>query len=108
MRTAQQARKKPLSKLTNEEIRLLISQKIGLKYIIPIAVSILNTDPLIEITYFEGDLLTALLQLSVSDWENNKNELRSFQSIISDNIAAIKSCENIQIDFLNNYSEIRY
>lgn len=106
VRTAQAARKKSLSQLTNEEIRLLINQKIGLKYIIPIAVSIINKNPLIETTYFEGDLLIALLELSVSDWENNKSDLQLFQSIVRDNIDAVRSCENIKCDLLNDYLQI--
>ncbi|MCH5349785.1 MAG: hypothetical protein J1E40_10720, partial [Oscillospiraceae bacterium] len=78
----------------------------GLKYIIPIAVSIINKNPLIETTYFEGDLLIALLELSVSDWENNKSDLQLFQSIVRDNIDAVRSCENIKCDLLNDYLQI--
>ncbi len=51
------ARKKPLQELSNEEIRLLIGQKLGLKYLLPLAVDILKTDPLIEVTFYPGDLL---------------------------------------------------
>ncbi len=85
VQTVQAARKKPLSELTNEEIRVLTGQKVGLKYVLPMAVSLLKNDPLTEIRFFEGDLLECVLRLSPADWNDNPNELRKFRSIILTN-----------------------
>lgn len=85
VQTVQAARKKPLSELTNEEIRVLTGQKVGLKYVLPMAVSLLKNDPLVEIRFFEGDLLECVLRLSPADWNENPNELREFRSIILTN-----------------------
>ena len=49
VQTSQRARKKPLSQLSKEEVRLLIGQKIGLRYLIPVALSILRELSLIHI-----------------------------------------------------------
>lgn len=40
VQTVQAARKKPLRELSNEEIRVLTGQRVGLKYILPMAVAI--------------------------------------------------------------------
>jgi hypothetical protein len=84
------ARKKPLSELSNEEIRLLIGQKLGLKYLLPLAVDILKTDPLIEVTFFPGDLLKQLLMLNAEDWKENKEERDIFLRIVMNNRSRIE------------------
>lgn len=106
VRTSHNARKKPLKKLSDEEIRLLINQKIGLKYVLPIAVSILIRSPLISVYYFEGDLLLAVLRLSLPDWKDNQKELQMFKLLIKDNISLIKSCEVIPYSLLKEYTDI--
>lgn len=100
VRTAQAARKKPLSQLSKEEIRLLISQKIGLKYVIPRAIAILEQDPLIEVNYYEGDLLSNMLHLSLDDWSVNHDELRSFQMLLEKNKDLILGIEEISSDLV--------
>ena len=99
VQTCQKARKKPISQLSEEEIRLLIGQKIGLKYLIPIALSIVSENPFAEITFFEGDLLIQLLRLSYSDWKENKEELENFQIIVKENFEEIKFFLEIEINF---------
>lgn len=82
VQTVQAARKKPLRELSNEEIRVLTGQRVGLKYILPMAVAILKNEPLAEIRFFEGDLLECALRLSPADWNDNPDELRELESII--------------------------
>ncbi len=101
--TCHKARQKPLKYLSNEEIRCLIGQKIGLKYLLPIAVDILKNEPLIDITYFEGDLLLTLFRLNVKDWKYNQNELRNFIVIVQDNHSQIEKCEEIPRRFIEKY-----
>lgn len=103
VQTSQNARKKPISQLSDEEIRLLIGQKIGLKYLIPIALSIISKNPIVEITFYEGDLLSQLLRLSENDWANNKDDLKFFQTMIKDNLTLIKSCDGISNDLIEKY-----
>lgn len=86
--------------MSDEEIRLLIGQKIGLQYLIPVALSIIRKNPLVEITFFEGDLLLQLLELSDSDWEHNKEDFKLFQTIIRNNLSLIESCDDISYDLI--------
>ena len=54
-----------------DDIRFMIGQKIGLKYIIPIALHYLKEDILIETIYYEGDLLKVVLLLDNAFWKKN-------------------------------------
>ena len=101
--TCHNARKKPITKLSYEEIRLMIGQKIGLKYLLPVAVSILEKNPLIEVTFFNGDLLIQLLRLDIIDWKDNKTDSDRFRTIILDNYSLIESCEEIPIKMTEKY-----
>ncbi|MDE6500534.1 MAG: hypothetical protein K2L10_00380 [Ruminococcus sp.] len=101
--TCHNARKKPIAKLSHEEIRLMTGQKIGLKYLLPIVVSILEKNPLIEVTFFKGDLLIQLLRLDIIDWKDNKTDLAKFRTIILDNYSLIESCEEIPIKMTEKY-----
>lgn len=95
VRTCHQARQKPIRCLSDEEIRCLIGQKIGLRFLLPIAVDLLRNDPLIAVTYFEGDLLLALLRLDIGDWTDHPDALRRFLTILRDNRAEIGACGEI-------------
>lgn len=67
-------RKLPISELDIEDLRILISQNIGLGIIIPRAISILEEDILAEGDYYEGDLLSAVLRSDINQW--NKDLMR--------------------------------
>ena len=82
-RTASRASKKPIGELTAEEIRLLIGQRIGVKFLLHRAVLILEKDPLIETAHFEGDLMKTLLELEPEAWSENELDYSLFRSIVS-------------------------
>lgn len=95
VRTAHNARKKPLSQLSNEEIRLLIGQKIGLKHLLPIAVEKLEENILLEASLYEGDLLENVLKLDKEDWNDNQSELELLTEIILNNKKLLLSTDEI-------------
>ncbi len=64
-----------------EDLRLMIGQKIGLKYLVPIALELLRENPIIESNFYEGDLLLKVLKVERSFWEEYpqcKERLLSF------------------------------
>jgi hypothetical protein len=72
-------RKKSLDQLTSNDTRLLLTQNVGLKYVVPIAIKVLKADLLHEALYYPGDLLSAVLNVENAYWDVNqleKEELR--------------------------------
>lgn len=59
--TCHRLRKKPVDEFTVEDLRIMIGQAIGLPYLMPIAVTILESVPLAEGDYYPGDLLTSVV-----------------------------------------------
>ena len=82
LRTAARAMRLPLEALSPEEIRLLIGQKVGLRYLLPLAIEILRKNPLKQASMFPGDLLAVCKRLEPDDWNANPAELRAFQNIL--------------------------
>ncbi len=82
LRTAARAMRLPLKDLSAEEIRLLIGQKVGLRYLLPLAIEILQKNPLKQASLFPGDLLEVCRRLEPADWHENPTELRAFRDIL--------------------------
>jgi hypothetical protein len=61
MKTVHALRDVPLPDLTVEDIRVLLSQREGVDVLTPVALDILDSNPLAEGDFYPGDLLTALL-----------------------------------------------
>lgn len=60
--------KVPLIEFTPENLRIMIGQSLGLGYLAPLALSVLSEDPLIEASYYPGDLLCACLTSEAAYW----------------------------------------
>jgi hypothetical protein len=74
--------KKPLRELKPSEIRLLISQQIGLTSLVPIAVHLLEENPLLETEYYPGDLLRAVVTIERAFWASNEELHRKVLSVL--------------------------
>ncbi len=85
-------RKKPISALSIENLRILIGQNIGLKYIVPIAIEILEKNPFAEGNFYKGDLLFNITKISAEFWLENPKlnnrlvEIKNEISIINETI----------------------
>lgn len=84
-------RKISIAELTNEQIRLLISQKIGIKYLIGIVLEILERNILTECDFYKGDLLVAVSGLPTEFWNENQTEFLNFKNIVERNSELIKN-----------------
>ena len=84
-------RKISIAELTNEQIRLLISQKIGVEYLIRIALEKLERNILTECDFYEGDLLVAVSSLPTEFWNKNQTEFLTFKNIVEQNSELIKN-----------------
>ncbi len=63
-------RRVPLKDFEEDDLLRMISQGIGIKYLIPITMELLRVDPLFD---HDGSLLGALLQASSKYWDENPN-----------------------------------
>lgn len=86
----------PISELSVENLRMLIGQKIGLKFLVPVAVDILAVNPLAEGAMYKGDLLASVATIPENFWQehpelNNqvveiKNELETIVGTIKEEL----------------------
>lgn len=88
-------RKKQISKLSNEELRLSINQQVGIQYTIPIAVQKLIQNKLIECDFYPGDLLQATFRTLDKDWEEAEFLKDEITFLIRHNFREIKSHDDI-------------
>jgi hypothetical protein len=61
-----------IEKLEPKDIRLLIGQRVGLRFLIPIALDILSDDIFIDTDFYNGDLLQNVMKVDNDFWTENK------------------------------------
>ena len=88
-------RKKQISNLTNEELRLSINQQVGIQYTIPIAVQKLIQNKFIECDFYPGDLLQATFRKLDEDWKDAEFLKDEITFIIRHNFKEIGSHDEI-------------
>jgi hypothetical protein len=59
--TVHRLRKKSLADFTVEDLRIMIGQGVGLPHLLPLAVSVLEREPLAEGDFYPGDLLSSVI-----------------------------------------------
>ena len=70
-RECHRLRKVPVNKLSTENLRLLISQNISLNILVPLALEILESNPLAEGKMYRGDLLASVARVPQEFWEEH-------------------------------------
>lgn len=76
--------KVPVDTFTLSDFRLMIGQQFGLPFLIPIAIERLQDDIFVEADYYEGDLLSNVLDVDAAFWKNNQNWWTQLNALISD------------------------
>lgn len=103
----EELKEKKIKDLTCEDIRVLVSQNIALDITIPIAISFIQYDVMIECDYYEGDLLNSMLLSDTRFWETNINLKSKLKEIIASNISYISEFDvsnSIKEELLQNIS----
>ena len=86
VKTCHHLRKKPLKNFEIEDLRIMIGQNIGLKFLIPLALEKLRENVLAEGDYYEGDLLKSVLTSEVSFWEGRTDLFDQLDKVIQQNL----------------------
>ena len=81
MRRCHALRSKPIDEFTVEDLRLMIQQQIGLRYLVPIALQHLREDPLAEGDFYPGDLLAAILRVTGDFWQQKPDLNRDLRNV---------------------------
>jgi contact-dependent growth inhibition (CDI) system CdiI-like immunity protein len=68
VRRCHRLRDKPIGDFTIDDLRVMIGQGIGLRYLVPLALEVLEHDPLAEGDYYPGDLLESVLGVDPELW----------------------------------------
>jgi hypothetical protein len=76
-------RKVPIGQFAVEDLRIMIGQREGLMFLIPLALEHLAADPLIEGNYFPGDLLCMVLRAGREFWQRHSNLRARLESVIA-------------------------
>ena len=91
-------RKKPISQLEVADLRLLIGQDVGLPFSVPLALDILERDPLIEAEHYRGDLLAAVLR-AAPQFYGERPEVRSrVEKLLVSLPLALEGLDHIDFD----------
>lgn len=88
-------RKIPLSQLSNEQLRLAISQEMGIKTIMPIVIKKLIRDKFIECDFYPGDLLLATFRKLSADWGYSNFLKDDITTMIRNQFKEIKTNDEI-------------
>jgi hypothetical protein len=82
MTTVHELRRKPVDTLSPEDLRVLIGQKVGLDALVPLALSRLERDPLLEGDYYPGDVLVSVLKVPEDYWSAHPQQLLDVKRVI--------------------------
>ncbi len=69
--TCHRLRTKPIGEFSAEDLRIMIGQKVGLFFLVPLALGVIEEDALAEGDFYPGDLLRSLLRVAPDFWERH-------------------------------------
>jgi len=82
-KTCHALRRKPLGDFEAGDLRIMIGQGIGLQWLVPLALDVLEQDPLISGTFYDGDLLAAVCRIDVEFWQDHPNAVEQAKTLVS-------------------------
>jgi hypothetical protein len=78
-----QLRHKVLRDFAVEDLRIMIGQDVGLPYLLPKAIMVLESEPLAEGMHYRGDLLCSVLHVTPSYYRQHPDLKTKISAIIS-------------------------
>jgi hypothetical protein len=82
VKTVHELRRKPVGTLGAEDLRVLLLQRESIDVLVPVALSLLEEDPLAEGDFYPGDLLTAVLKLPQAYWPEHPAEFKRASAVV--------------------------
>lgn len=106
--TCHKLRKKQLKDFDIEDLRIMIGQNIGLKYLIPLAIDKLKENILAEGDFYEGDLLKAVLTSEAYYWREDIENWKKIVDLFVNNIETLNDTDTtakIRKEWFDAFSE---
>ena len=100
--TCNSLRKKPLQDFTIEDLRIMISQEIGLPFLVSLAIEKLREDLFVGGDLYEGDLLKSVLDIDTRFWDNNQDYWEALNAILKDRYQEIVEMKIDTLKFRNS------
>jgi len=94
--------KVPVDNFTLGDLRVMIGQKFGLQYLIPLAIERLLDNIFVDAELYEGDLLESVLKIDTSFWDNNENYWTELNDLIKDKRQKLIEMEIVSTNFDNS------
>lgn len=91
--TCHKLRKKQLKDFETEDLRIMIGQNIGLLYLIPLALEVLERDILAEGDFYKGDLLKVVMTSTPEFWKNDAQKWKQMCELFERNKALLDNCD---------------
>ena len=91
-------RRKPLRDFTTEDLRIMISQQVGLPFLISLAIERLEVNPFARGEQQLGDLLLSVLRVKAEFWRGEPQLLWRFQEVL---IKLMPVLESLQLGISN-------
>ena len=104
VKTCHQLRKKPLKDFEIEDLRIMIGQNIGLKFLVPLAIEELKQNILAEGDYYEGDLLKSVLTSELSFWTERVDLLDELDKLIQHNLELLDQTDP---EFMREFNRLK-
>src|SRR3569833_3127639 len=82
IKTVYELRHKPLGIMHTEDLRVLLLQQESVDALVPVALTHLEQNPLAEGDFYPGDLLTAVLKIPQTYWQQHPDQRRRASSVI--------------------------
>jgi hypothetical protein len=106
--TCHALRKKPLKDFTTEDLRIMIGQDIGLKYLVPLALETLEQNILADGDLYDGDLLQAVLSSDKEYWIAEPDNWKQMLELYNANLPLLKTfgtIPSIRKSWFKNFAE---
>ncbi|MEM7102791.1 MAG: contact-dependent growth inhibition system immunity protein [Bacteroidota bacterium] len=89
--TCNKLRKQQLKDFSIEDLRIMIGQEIGLRFLIPLAIEQLHENILVEGDLYEGDLLKNVLVSDPEYWQSEKDNWQTICDLFNANKQRIRN-----------------
>lgn len=69
---------------------MLIGQSIGLRFLVPFALDLLQADPFVEGDFYEGDLLRSVLRVEPAFWAAHPELAKGIRGVVATSMATLE------------------